>query len=45
MAKFYNTITQRLHDFIQRQKIFFVATAPEVGRINLSPLEVFIVFV
>lgn len=37
MAKFYDTITQRLHDFIQRQKIFFVATAPEEGRINLSP--------
>lgn len=37
MAKFYPTITQRLQKFIEAQKIFFVATAPATGRINLSP--------
>lgn len=37
MAKFYDTITPRLQKFISNQKIFFVATAPEEGRINLSP--------
>lgn len=37
MAKFYDKITPRLQRFIEAQKIFFVATAPEDGRINLSP--------
>ena len=37
MAKFYNKFTTRLQKFISNQKIFFVATAPEEGRINLSP--------
>ena len=37
MAKFYEKLTSRLQDFIKNQKIFFVATAPEEGRINLSP--------
>ena len=37
MAKFYTTITKRLQKFIEKQKIFFVATAPSNGRINLSP--------
>jgi hypothetical protein len=37
MSKFYNKITTRLHKFIAQQKIFFVATAPNSGRINLSP--------
>ena len=37
MAKFYNKLTTRLQKFISNQKIFFVATAPEEGRINLSP--------
>jgi len=37
MAKFYDKITPRLQQFIEAQKIFFVATAPEDGRINLSP--------
>ena len=37
MAKFYNKLTSRLQAFIKKQKIFFVATAPEHGRINLSP--------
>lgn len=37
MAKFYSKITSRLEQFIAQQKIFFVTTAPEEGRINLSP--------
>ena len=37
MAKFYTKITSRLQKFIKNQKIFFVATAPNSGRINLSP--------
>jgi len=37
MAKFYDKITPRLQRFIETQKIFFVATAPVEGRINLSP--------
>lgn len=37
MAKFYDKLTTRLQTFIKNQKVFFVATAPEEGRINLSP--------
>ncbi len=37
MAKFYDTLTPDLQQFIAAQKIFFVATAPQEGRINLSP--------
>ncbi|KAA3660083.1 MAG: pyridoxamine 5'-phosphate oxidase family protein [Chloroflexi bacterium] len=37
MAKFYNELSEDLQDFIAEQHIFFVATAPENGRINLSP--------
>ena len=37
MAKFYPGITTRIKKFIASQKIFFVATAPKHGRINLSP--------
>ncbi|WP_439128694.1 pyridoxamine 5'-phosphate oxidase family protein [Polaribacter sp.] len=37
MSKFYTKITSRLQKFIAAQKIFFVATAPTSGRINLSP--------
>ena len=37
MSKFYDKLTNRLQTFIKNQKIFFVATAPEEGRINLSP--------
>ena len=37
MAKFYTKLTSRLQKFIEAQKIFFVATAPVSGRINLSP--------
>lgn len=37
MAKFHEQITPALTEFIGRQKMFFVATAAETGRINLSP--------
>ena len=37
MSKFYTKITSRLQKFIEVQKIFFVATTPNSGRINLSP--------
>jgi hypothetical protein len=37
MAKFYPHVTPELQDFIAQQHIFFVATAPQQGRINLSP--------
>lgn len=45
MAQFYDTITDDLRDFIARQHMFFVATAPLAadGHVNLSPkgLDVF----
>lgn len=37
MAKFYPELNDKLKDFIARQKMFFTATAPTQGRINLSP--------
>ncbi|CAM1370869.1 Pyridoxamine 5'-phosphate oxidase [Tenacibaculum sediminilitoris] len=37
MAKFYDKITNRVQQFIEAQKLFFVATASKEGRINLSP--------
>ena len=37
MAKFYDRLNEELSAFIERQKMFFVATAPDEGRINLSP--------
>jgi hypothetical protein len=37
MAKFFDALTPEQSDFIARQKVFFVATAPAEGRINLSP--------
>ncbi len=37
MAKFYSEIDLSLQKFIEEQKIFFTATAPQQGRINLSP--------
>ena len=37
MAKFYDRITPELQNFIEAQHIFFVATAPHNGRVNLSP--------
>lgn len=37
MGKQYDTIPSALRDFIQQQKIFFVATAGREGRVNVSP--------
>lgn len=39
MAKLFEVIDNSLADFIQRQKMFFVATSPlsEEGHVNLSP--------
>ena len=37
MSKFHPAITPDLRSFIERQPMYFVATAPESGRINLSP--------
>ncbi len=37
MSKFYTKITSRVQKFMEAQKMFFVATAPKEGRINLSP--------
>ena len=37
MAKFYTRLDAQLQSFIGEQKMFFTATAPGVGRINLSP--------
>jgi Pyridoxamine 5'-phosphate oxidase len=37
MAKFYTQLDRQLCEFIEQQKLFFTATAPIEGRINLSP--------
>ena len=37
MSNWYKGITPELKQFISAQKVFFVATAPTEGRINLSP--------
>ena len=37
MSNWYKLITPELRQFIEAQKVFFVATAPTQGRINLSP--------
>lgn len=37
MAKRYDSIPDSLRDFIAQQKLFFVATAAQQGRVNLSP--------
>lgn len=37
MAKFYPSITDDHAAFMARQPMFFVATAPDDGRINMSP--------
>lgn len=37
MAKFYPELTEPLLEFIGKQHIFFTASAPNQGRINLSP--------
>jgi len=37
MAKFFDSLTDALIRFIEQQHMFFVASAPANGRINLSP--------
>ncbi|MFV0320828.1 MAG: pyridoxamine 5'-phosphate oxidase family protein [Alphaproteobacteria bacterium] len=37
MAAFFETLTKKHIEFIEKQHMFFVATAPNDGRINLSP--------
>ncbi|WP_460272601.1 pyridoxamine 5'-phosphate oxidase family protein [Celeribacter sp. ULVN23_4] len=37
MAKFFKTITDPLRRIVERQRIFFVATAAEGARVNVSP--------
>ena len=37
MGKKLESITPVLHDFIQKQKIYFVGTAGAEGRVNISP--------
>jgi hypothetical protein len=37
MAKFYSELDDSLQAFIAEQQMFFTATAPQEGRINLSP--------
>jgi len=37
MAKQFPTLSTNLIEFISRQKIFFVGTAAEEGRVNISP--------
>jgi hypothetical protein len=37
MSKWYEVLTPEIKEFIAEQMMFFVATAPHAGRINLSP--------
>src|SRR5271166_4262557 len=37
MSEWFKSITAEMKRFIAEQKVFFVATAPHQGRINLSP--------
>ena len=37
MAKFFDALTPSHLEFIAAQKIYFVASAPRTGRVNLSP--------
>ena len=37
MSKFYKELNEKLREFIENQKIFYVGTAAPEGRINLSP--------
>ena len=37
MGKLFQTLEERHIEFIRQQPLFFVATAPKEGRINLSP--------
>src|ERR1700732_1136631 len=37
MSKFFDEVTAEIKTFIESQKVFFVATAPREGHLNLSP--------
>lgn len=37
MAKFFDKIDDKIREFIAEQKMFFTASAPADGRVNLSP--------
>jgi hypothetical protein len=37
MAKFYSELNDTLREFITQQHVFFTASAPNQGRVNLSP--------
>jgi hypothetical protein len=37
MGKFFDQLTPSQCTFIARQKIYFIATAPDAGRVNVSP--------
>lgn len=37
MGKQYETLSERLIEFIEQQKIFFVGTATQDSRVNISP--------
>ncbi len=37
MAKFYDTLSPELQEFVKEQKVFFTGTAAADGRINVSP--------
>ncbi len=37
MSEWFKSVTSEMKQFIAQQKVFFVATAPHEGRINLSP--------
>ncbi|HYG44605.1 MAG TPA: pyridoxamine 5'-phosphate oxidase family protein, partial [Bordetella sp.] len=37
MSRFYPSIDAQFREFIDDQKLFFVATAPDKGRVNMSP--------
>ena len=37
MADFFDRLDDKLKAFIADQHLYFVATAPQEGRINLSP--------
>ncbi|MGA2411804.1 MAG: pyridoxamine 5'-phosphate oxidase family protein [Candidatus Binataceae bacterium] len=37
MSEWHKSITAEMKEFIAEQRVFFVATAPHQGRINLSP--------
>lgn len=39
MSKFYKELNEKLREFIENQKIFYVGTTAPEGRINLSPKD------